>query len=102
MQLVRKPTNIVTVLALFADVEACANAVAFVMDEGIVPRCMELMDGPTLTAMRGQGLAIEWKDWNRHFGLYTLNFQVRLWENGVIEFFYGTMQEAWIGSGAAG
>lgn len=59
LQLVRKPTNIVTVLALFADVEACANAVAFVMDEGIVPRCMELMDGPTLTAMRGQGLAID-------------------------------------------
>ncbi len=47
----------------------------------------QVVSGPN-----GQGLAIEWKDWNRHFGLYTLNFQVRLWENGVIEFFYGTMQ----------
>ncbi|MBL9037532.1 MAG: putative Ig domain-containing protein, partial [Archangium sp.] len=44
----------------------------------------------------GAGTAIEWRDWNRAFGAYTLNFQIRLWENGVIEFFYGTM----IGSGA--
>ncbi|MBL9038910.1 MAG: hypothetical protein JNG84_10370, partial [Archangium sp.] len=44
----------------------------------------------------GAGKAIEWRDWNRAFGAYTLNFQIRLWENGVIEFFYGTM----IGSGA--
>lgn len=45
-----------------------------------------------VTGPNGQGLAIEWKDWNRRFGAYTLNFQLRLWENGVIEFFYGTMQ----------
>lgn len=44
----------------------------------------------------GQGLAIEFKDWNRAFGSFTLNFQVRIWANGIIEFFYGTMT----GSGA--
>jgi hypothetical protein len=49
----------------------------------------QVVSGPN-----GQGLAIEWRDWNRRFGSYTLNFQVRLWENGVIEFFYGTMQGA--------
>lgn len=50
-----------------------------------------------VTGPNGQGLAIEWKDWNRRFGMYTLNFQIRLWENGVIEFFYGAM----LGSGQA-
>lgn len=50
-----------------------------------------------VTGPNGQGLAIEWKDWNRRFGMFTLNFQLRLWENGVIEFFYGTM----LGSGQA-
>ncbi len=44
----------------------------------------------------GQGLAIEFKDWNRAFGAFTLNFQVRLWANGIVEFYYGTMT----GSGA--
>ncbi len=52
----------------------------------------QVVSGPN-----GQGLAIEWKDWNRRFGMYTLTFQLRLWENGVIEYYYGTMQ----GSGQA-
>lgn len=47
-----------------------------------------------VTGPNGQGLAIEWRDWNRRFGMYSLTFQIRLWENGVIEFFYGTMQGA--------
>jgi len=50
-----------------------------------------------VTGPNGQGLAIEWKDWNRRFGMYSLTFQLRLWENGVVEFFYGTM----LGSGQA-
>lgn len=45
----------------------------------------------------GQGLAIEWRNWNRKFTQHDLNFQVRLWQNGMIEVHYGTM----IGSGAA-
>lgn len=49
-----------------------------------------------LTGANGQGLAIEFKDWNRRFGAFSLTFQVRLWANGVVEFFYGQM----IGSGA--
>ncbi len=39
----------------------------------------------------GNGLAIEWTSWNEAFGQYDLNFQVRLWENGLIDFHYGTM-----------
>lgn len=49
-----------------------------------------------VTGPNGQGIAIEFKDWNRVFGAFTLNFQVRLWANGISEFFYGSM----IGSGA--
>lgn len=59
LKLVRNPARIVTVLALFSDVHACADAVTHIMNEGIVPRCMELMDGPTLVAIRGQGLAVD-------------------------------------------
>ncbi|MDP1828673.1 MAG: putative Ig domain-containing protein [Archangium sp.] len=47
-----------------------------------------------VTGPFGQGLAIEFKDWNRAFGNFLLNFQVRLWANGMIEFFYGTMTGA--------
>lgn len=51
----------------------------------------QVVSGPN-----GQGLAIEFKDWNRTFGAFSLTFQVRLWSNGIVEFYYGTM----IGSGA--
>jgi hypothetical protein len=49
-----------------------------------------------LTGSNGQGLAVEFKDWNRAFGQFSLTFQVRLWANGVVEFYYGPMT----GSGA--
>lgn len=44
-----------------------------------------------VTGAYGSGLAIEFKDWNRKFGTYLLNFQVRLWSNGIIELYYGAM-----------
>lgn len=47
-----------------------------------------------VTGANGQGLAVEFKDWNRSFGNFLLTFQVRLWANGTIEFFYGTMTGA--------
>ncbi len=47
-----------------------------------------------VTGPNGQGFAIEYKDWNRAFSTYFLTFQVRLWANGIIEFFYGTMTGA--------
>jgi CARDB/Putative Ig domain len=44
-----------------------------------------------VTGANGNGLAIEFKDWNRKFGTYLLNFQVRLWSNGVVELYFGGM-----------
>lgn len=44
-----------------------------------------------VTGPNGQGLAIEWSDWNNWWAnsTYSLTFQLRLWSNGLIEFFYG-------------
>ncbi|MBK7860588.1 MAG: hypothetical protein IPJ65_18715 [Archangiaceae bacterium] len=39
----------------------------------------------------GTGLAIEWSNWSEVFGTYDLNFQVRLWPNGLVDFYYGNM-----------
>ncbi|MBL8954680.1 MAG: hypothetical protein JNK82_28135 [Myxococcaceae bacterium] len=44
-----------------------------------------------VTGPDGNGLAIEWLHWSEAFGAYDLNFQVRLWENGNIDFHYGEM-----------
>jgi len=46
-----------------------------------------------VTGANGTGLAIEWKDWSKWPGSTSclLSFQVRLWDNGVVEFFYGPM-----------
>jgi len=41
--------------------------------------------------INGNGMAIEWTNWSEAFGMYDLNFQVRLWENGLIDFHYGQM-----------
>lgn len=49
-----------------------------------------------VSGANGQGLAIEFSDWSLHFGTYSLTFQVRIWQNGIVEFFYGPM----VGSGA--
>src|SRR4051812_12987940 len=52
LKLVPKPTEIATVLALFLDVSAAADAVRRIVAAGIVPRCLELMDARTLEAIR--------------------------------------------------
>lgn len=44
-----------------------------------------------VTGANGQGLAIEWFHWNRTFGAFDLSFQIRIWQNGIIEYFYGPM-----------
>jgi glycolate oxidase len=59
LRLVPKPTDIATVLALYPDVGSAADAVSRVVSAGLVPRCLELMDGPTLGAIRAQGVAID-------------------------------------------
>jgi glycolate oxidase len=59
LKLVPKPTEVATVLALFDDVRAAADAVRRVVAAGLVPRCLELMDGPTLDAIRAQSVAVD-------------------------------------------
>jgi glycolate oxidase len=54
LRLVPKPPEIATLLALFTDVHACAAAVGRVLATGVSPRCLELLDAPTLDAIRVQ------------------------------------------------
>ena len=59
LKLIRKPPQIVTLLGLFADVHAASRAVEAVVSAGLVPRCLELLDGACVAAMRGDGVAID-------------------------------------------
>lgn len=44
-----------------------------------------------VTGPNGQGMAIEWFHWNRAFGAFDLTFQIRVWQNGIVEYFYGPL-----------
>jgi glycolate oxidase len=59
LRLVPNPPAIATVLALFDGLPSCAAAVTRIIAAGLVPRCIELMDGPTLVALRNEGAAID-------------------------------------------
>ena len=59
LRLVPKPPLIATALALFTDVGSAAKAVAAIIDAGVVPRCLEMLDSATLAAVRGSGVAID-------------------------------------------
>ena len=50
-----------------------------------------LIQYQALTGAAGlKGLAIEWFDWNWFLTvMHSLTFQLRIWENGVVEFYYG-------------
>jgi len=45
----------------------------------------------SVTGSNGVGLAIEFKDWSRWPAGYFLTFQVRIWQNGIVEYFYDSM-----------
>lgn len=59
LRLIRKPERVFTALALFANVRAAGRAVADLVGLGVVPRCLELMDGGALQAIRMQGVGID-------------------------------------------
>ncbi|AKU94327.1 Glycolate dehydrogenase [Labilithrix luteola] len=59
LKLVPRPQEVATVLALFEDVRDAADAVRRIIAGGLVPRCLELMDGMTLGAIRKQGVAVD-------------------------------------------
>ena len=53
------PPHVATALALFADVQSCAAAVTAIVEAGLVPRCLELLDAATLDAVRANRVAID-------------------------------------------
>jgi glycolate oxidase len=59
LRLLPKPPAIATVLALFADVGAAADAVGAIVAAGVVPRCLELLDAATLDAVRAAGVSVD-------------------------------------------
>jgi glycolate oxidase len=59
LKLVAKPPTLATILALFTDVHACGEAVTRALCSGIVPRCLELMDSPSLVALRNEGAGVD-------------------------------------------
>jgi glycolate oxidase len=59
LRLVPKPPTVATALALFSDVQAAAGAVGAIVAAGLVPRCLELLDAATLSAVRAEGVAVD-------------------------------------------
>jgi len=55
LKLLPRPRETLALLALFADVDAAARAVGKVTASGVLPRCIELFDATTLSAMRQAG-----------------------------------------------
>ena len=54
LKLLPLPERVVTLLALLPDVHAAGKAVNALLDRGIIPRCLELMDGHTLALVRSE------------------------------------------------
>jgi glycolate oxidase len=59
LRLVPKPAAVVTLMCLFPTVQASGRAVTAIIANGLVPRCLELLDAATLQAVRDHGLAID-------------------------------------------
>ena len=59
LRLVNEPPHVATALALFGDVQSCAAAVTAIVEGGLVPRCLELLDAATLDAVRANRVAID-------------------------------------------
>jgi glycolate oxidase len=59
LQLVSKPNEVMTLLALFNDVHHAGECVTRLIENGVRPRCIELLDEPTLDAVRAAGNPID-------------------------------------------
>ena len=59
LRLVPKPLAVATALALFDTVRSAADAVGAIVAAGVVPRCLEMLDGPTLDAVRAAGVSVD-------------------------------------------
>ncbi|WP_441292867.1 FAD-binding oxidoreductase [Sorangium sp. KYC3313] len=59
LRLIAKPPSVMTLLCLFPDVRASGRAVSALVAAGVVPRCLELLDRPTLDAVRARGVGVD-------------------------------------------
>jgi glycolate oxidase len=59
LKLVPKPECVVTLLALFPSLQAAAASVLTLIAPSLMPRCLELLDGITLQALRDAGNPID-------------------------------------------
>ena len=55
LKLVPRPPHVMTLMTLFGSVHQAGKAVEEMVAAGLVPRCIEFLDGPTLEAMRRAG-----------------------------------------------
>ena len=59
LELIPKPPAVMTLMALFDSVHQTGRAVGEIVEAGLVPRCIELLDSGTLQAMRDAGNALD-------------------------------------------
>jgi glycolate oxidase len=59
LTLMPKPPFVTTLLVLFSELSHAGASVEAMVSAGLVPRCIELLDGLTLNAMRSAGNAID-------------------------------------------
>ncbi len=59
LKLVPKPELVATLMALFEDVNACGAAVSALVAARLRPRCIELLDAATLSAVRARGVPVD-------------------------------------------
>lgn len=59
LRLIPKPERVMTIMLLFPNLRDAAAAVEAITGAGIVPRCLELLDGRTLQAVREAGNPID-------------------------------------------
>jgi glycolate oxidase len=58
LKLLPAPPQVLTLAALFGSLSASTDAVSAVARAGLMPRCIELMDGPTLAVLRRGGVPV--------------------------------------------
>jgi glycolate oxidase len=59
LRLIPRPEQVMTLLALFLNMESASRAVNLIIQSGVTPRCIEFLDRKTLEVMREQGNALD-------------------------------------------
>ena len=64
LRLLHKPESVATLLALYPDIDTAMRGVAEIVGgtsgaRGLVPRCLEVMDGTCVAALRSEGFGVD-------------------------------------------